>query len=172
MTATGIEIALQTLLEILCTRLQQEGKGLRRSVFKGYRIDGKREQIDISTNHASNNSKHLFKLFEIKIASIEPALGIELFTLEALKVEDISISQQTFWTANSSLESKEVAELLDRFESKFGSDSIHRYLPDEHHLPERGYQHDHGRRPVLLSRQPDLWSQWWPAGRLDLPGDS
>ena len=157
-TATGIEIALQTLLEILCKRLQQEGKGLRRSVFKGYRIDGKREQIDISTNHASNNSKHLFKLFEIKIASIEPALGIELFTLEALKVEDISISQQTFWTANSSLQSNEVAELLDRFESKFGSDIIHRYLPDEHHLPERSVKLAHS-----LKEHPTIA---WPNDKL------
>jgi protein ImuB len=136
-TATGIEIALQRLLEILCKRLQQEGKGLRAASFKGYRIDNKIEQINISTNHASNTINHLFKLFELKIATIEPALGIELFTLEASKVENINPLQETFWTANSSLESKEVAELLDRLESKFGNNIIHRYLPDEHHLPER-----------------------------------
>ena len=136
-TATGIEIALQRLLEILCERLQQEGKGLRVASFKSYRIDEKMEQIEISTNHASNNVNHLFKLFELKIATIEPALGIELFTLEALKVEDILPSLQTFWTANSSLECRKVSELLDRLESKLGNNIIHRYLPDEHHLPKR-----------------------------------
>ncbi|HLZ86529.1 MAG TPA: DNA polymerase Y family protein, partial [Puia sp.] len=45
-TRTGIEIALQRLLNTLCQRLQQEGKGLRVAVFKGYRIDGKLEQIE------------------------------------------------------------------------------------------------------------------------------
>src|SRR5262245_21333407 len=89
-TATGIEIALQRLLETLCYRLQQEEKGLRVAVFTCYRVDGKIEKIEIGTNHATHNIKHLFKLFEIKISTIEPALGIELFTLEAPKVEDIS----------------------------------------------------------------------------------
>ncbi|MEP7232086.1 MAG: DNA polymerase Y family protein [Ginsengibacter sp.] len=136
-TKTGIEIALKRLLEEICRRLQKEGKGLRRASFKAYRIDDKTEEISIVTNHASNNTHHLFKLFELKIATIEPALGIELFTLDALKVEDIITIQETFWTANNSLESIEVAELLDNLQSKFGNDIVHRYLPDEHHLPER-----------------------------------
>jgi len=136
-TATGIEIALERLLEILCKRLQKEGKGLRVASFKCFRVDDKTEQITISTNHASNNPNHLFKLFQLKIETIEPALGIELFTLEVTKVEGIIPLQETFWTANSSLVSREVAELLDHLESKFGKNIIHRYLPDQHHLPER-----------------------------------
>jgi protein ImuB len=136
-TKTGIEIALQKLLDALCKRLQKEGKGLRTASFKGYRIDNKTEEINIITSHPSGNSKHLFKLFEIKIATIEPASGIELFTLDAMKVEDVNALQETFWTANNSLESIEVAELLDNLQSKFGNNIVHRYLPDEHHLPER-----------------------------------
>ncbi|MFT4092022.1 MAG: DNA polymerase Y family protein [Niabella sp.] len=136
-TVSGIEIALQKLLDALCRRLQKESKGLRNAIFKCYRIDSYIEQIKIRTNHPSSNVKHLFRLFEIKIATIEPALGIELFALEALKVEDIQSLQEGFWTINSNLECKEVAELLDSLESKFGNNIIHRYLPDEHHLPER-----------------------------------
>lgn len=136
-TVTGIEIALQKLLEALCKRLQKEGKGLRAVSFKCIRVDDKTEQITININHASNNPNHLFKLVQLKISTIEPALGIELFILEALKVEDIIITQETFWSANSSLESTEVAELLNNLESKFGNNVIHRYLPNEHHLPER-----------------------------------
>ena len=136
-TATGIEIALQRLLGSLCKRLKHDGKGLRVAAFKCYRIDGKTEEIAISTNHPSNHSDHIFKLFELKIPSIEPAFGIELFTLEASKVESSAPLQETLWTPNSSLESKEVSELLDQLENKFGGNIIHRYLPDEHHLPER-----------------------------------
>jgi protein ImuB len=136
-TKTGIEIALQQLLDKLCNRLAKEGKGLREVNFIAYRIDNKIEKISITTNHASNNPKHLFKLLEYKIESIEPALGIELFILEATKIEKVVSVQQTLWTTNGSLESREIAELLDNIENRFGENIINRYFPDEHHWPER-----------------------------------
>jgi protein ImuB len=136
-TATGIEIALQRLLETLCFRLRQEQKGLRTSVFKGYRVDGKIEQIDIGTNSPSHNVSHLFKLFEIKIPTIEPALGIELFILEAPKVEDYFPQQEKMWSGFGGLEDIRVSELIDRLAGKIGAMSIHRYVPDEHYWPER-----------------------------------
>lgn len=84
-TATGIEIALNKLLETICARLKQEQKGLRIAIFTCYRIDGKIEKIQIGTNRPSNNPRHLFKLFEDKIETIQPDLGIDLFLLEAQK---------------------------------------------------------------------------------------
>jgi protein ImuB len=157
-TRTGIEIGLQQLLERLCKRLQRDGKGLRVATFKGYRIDHKTEQIHISTNHPSHAVSHLFSLFELKIATIEPAAGIELFILEASKTEGINSLQETLWSGNSSLESKEIAELLDRLESKLGSDIIHRYLPAEHHWPERSV-----RLAESLEEKPTIA---WSAGKL------
>jgi protein ImuB len=139
-TATGIEIALQRLLDALCFRLQQEQKGLRLAVFKGYRVDGKIEQISIGTNRPSCNSRHLFKLFEIKIETIEPAPGIELFTLDALKVEDLSTVQETLWNNTGGLDDIALSELLDRIGGKLGANCIHRYVPDEHYWPERSFK--------------------------------
>ena len=72
--------------------------------FKGYRVDGKIEKIEIGTNRPSCNSKHLFKLFENKIGTIEPALGIELFILEAPKVEDHLTVQEKLWENNGGLD--------------------------------------------------------------------
>ncbi len=136
-TAVGIEIAVQKLLEILCKRLQQEGKGIRTAVFRCYRIDGKIVQMNIGTNLPSHNTHHLFKLFELKIATLEPALGIELFVLEAPKVEDIPPQQEALWAGKPGLEDSSLAELLDRLAGKVGADAIHRYLPDQHYWPER-----------------------------------
>lgn len=137
-TETGIEIALQKLLEMLCTRLQHEGKGMRTAILKCYRVDGKTIQAEIGTNRPSRNVRHLFKLFELKINSIEPDLGIELFVLEAPKVEDISPEQEALWNAEGcGLEDNMLAELLDRIAGKVGADTIHRYLPQEHFWPER-----------------------------------
>ncbi|MBA2760645.1 MAG: DNA polymerase Y family protein [Segetibacter sp.] len=137
LTAKGIEIALQRLITSLCHHLQQAQKGVRHVVFKGYRIDNKIEKIEIGTNRASHNIDHLFKLFEFKLPTIEPALGIELFMLEALKVEDIIPLQEKLWEEVGGLEDTSVSELIDRLVNRIGSGHIHRYLPDEHHWPER-----------------------------------
>ena len=139
-TATGIEIALQRLLEALCNRLQHEQKGLRTALFKGYYMDGKIEQIEIGTNRPSCNPKHLFKLFEVKIESIEPAPGIEVFTLEALKVEDLPTVQQQLWGNKMDLDNVELSELLDRIAGKIGAYNIHRYMPAHHYWPERSFK--------------------------------
>jgi protein ImuB len=135
-TAKAIEIAIQTLLESLCTRLQAEGKGIRKAILKCYRIDGKMVQANISTNRGSYSVSHLFKLFELQISKIEPALGIELFLLEAPKVEDIDTVQEKLWARNPGLQDTALAELLDKLAGKVGANAIHRYLPAEHYWPE------------------------------------
>ncbi|MCR8556579.1 DNA polymerase Y family protein [Mucilaginibacter sp. BJC16-A38] len=140
-TAIGIEIAIKTLLEQLCKRLHGEGKGIRTAILKGYRVDGHVIQATIGTNSPSNNVNHLFKLFELKISSLEPALGIELFTLDAPKVEDVEPGQEILWSPEDcSLEDTGLAQLLDRLANKIGAANIHRYLPQEHHWPERSFK--------------------------------
>ena len=156
-TATGIEIALQLLLDEIGTRLQKEGKGLRTAIFKGYRTDGTLVQVEIGTNRPSCNAQHLFKLFENKITCLEPAGGIELFTLDAAKVEDLFTMQEKLWDNKGGLDDIHLAELLDRIENKVGTHHIHRFLPDEHYWPERSF------KPALeLDETPQIS---WNAGR-------
>jgi len=138
-SAKGIETALKHLLQSICTRLQKESKGLRSATLLCYRIDGKIEKIEIGTNRPSHNQNHLFKLFELKIENIETGLGIELFILKANKVESAVSEQEKLWTGNSGLDNNALAELLDRIAGKFGTKHIQRYLPAEHHWPERSY---------------------------------
>lgn len=167
-TRPGIEIALQKLLEGLCYRLQKKGKGLREAVLKCYRVDGQTEEISIGTHQPSNNTTHLFRLFELKLKEIEPALGIELFTLEAPKVEEATAKQEKLWAASGGLEDKEIAELLDRLKGKLAGIQIKRYLPTEHYWPERSFRvassleektetnwRKDKQRPVQLLPKPD-----------------
>lgn len=156
-TATGIEIALKTLLETLYVRLNRESKGLRKCELRCYRLDGNIQKIEIGTNRPTRNVDHLFKLFELKITQIEPDLGIELFIMEASVVEDLLSSQDAFWTLSSANEAT-VAELIDKLAGKIGSAAIHRYLPAEHYWPERSV-----RESNSLTEKPD--SEW----RIDLP---
>jgi protein ImuB len=148
-TAKGIEIALQRLLEQLCKRLLNEGKGIRKCILKGYRIDGNIQQIEIGTVRPSRNDVHLFKLFENKIATLAPALGFELFVIDAPVVEDITVDQETFWPVSDQNDDVALSELLDRIGGRVGMHAIHRYLPDEHYWPERSY-----KAAVTLQEQP------------------
>ncbi len=157
-TATGINIALETLLDKLCRRLRKEGKGLRTAVLKAYRIDGKTEQAAIGTHLPTHNAQHIFKLFEYKLPGIEPALGIELFILEAPKVEAVITVQEALWKIKGVQDSMQLAELLDRITGKIGTGCIHRYLPDAHYWPERSY-----KEAASLTEQPvTQWQAYRP----------
>ena len=139
LTLSGIEMALLQLLEKLCSRLQKENKGLRKAVFICHRADHRIEKIETGTHRPSNNIDHLFKLFELRLGNIEPAMGIELFILEAPLVEDRMPQQEKLWASPRGLDNKGLPELLDRISNKFGSAPIQRFLPGEHHWPERSY---------------------------------
>lgn len=139
-TAIGIEIALQRLLEKICQRLANEEKGLRTAQLKGFRIDGNIQQISIGTNRPSRHAAHLFKLFELKISTMEPDLGFELFIIEALIVEELTTVQEQLWNTGEDRSEHEVVELLDKLGGKLGRHVIHRYLPAEHYWPERSFK--------------------------------
>lgn len=157
-TATGIEIALKQLLETLCRRLLHEQKGLRSAIFKGFRVDGKTEQISIGTNRPTHHVSHLFRLFELNINTIEPDMGIELFVLEAPKVEDYLPHQEKMWEATGGLHDTRLAELLDRLANKISMSSVHRYIPDEHYWPERSF-----KQAMSIQEAP---STTWPSNKL------
>ncbi|MET0463352.1 MAG: DNA polymerase Y family protein [Chitinophagaceae bacterium] len=164
-TATGIEIALEKLLTILCLRLQKEQKGLREAIFKGYRIDGKTVSIAIGTHRPSCNPKHLFKLFSLKIDLIEPALGIEVFHIEAKKIQEAPPYQEQMWTSSCGLEHIQLAELIDRIAGRIGENRIYRFLPDEHYWPERSV-----RKALSLEEKPSTeWRNERPRPTVLLP---
>jgi len=167
-TAKGIEIAIENLLENLCSILQKDDVGFRNAILKCYRLDGKLQQISIGTNQASIHVKHLFKLFELKINQIEPDLGIELFIMEATKVETLPKQQEALWQIQAQSNLSEVSELLDRIGIKAGKNAIRRYLPQEHHWPEHSVTAindiqqqpatewpNHKLRPTVLLNQPE-----------------
>lgn len=136
-TRVAIETALQQLLDALCRRLYGEGKGVRAAVFSWYRVDAQSGNIVVGTNHPSQRAEHLFKLFSLKLDTVAPGLGIELFTLEATKTEPAADKQAHLWAGKPAADSGEIAELLDRLAMRIGPGGIHRYLPEEHYWPER-----------------------------------
>jgi len=157
-TRIAIEIAISKLLESLCAKLQAEGKGLRKGILTGYRLDGQLVQVTVGTNAASHSVSHLLKLFKLKIDQIRPGLGIELFILDVQKVDDVAIEQEAIWTAKPGLDDGSVIRLLDRVAGKVGPEVIHRYLPATRYWPERSV-----KNTFSVTEKPS--ADW----RLDMP---
>jgi protein ImuB len=151
LTRKGVEIGLTRLLETLCDRLSKEEKGLRNACFKAYRADGKISELKISTSRPSHHVAHLFKLFETMLDSIEVESGIELFTLSTTVVEDNPVLQEKILETAGGLNDMRLAELIDRLSMKDGLQQIQRYLPDEHHLPEKSV-----RQALSLTEEPAI----------------
>jgi protein ImuB len=120
-------------------------------------VDGKTVQVEIGTNRPSHHTGHLFKLFQLKVGEIEPGLGIELFVLEASKVEELSPYQEKLWNESGGLEDERLFELLDRIGVKTGVQPL-RYLPAEHYWPERSY-----KPAISLVEEPHIT---WGLGKL------
>ncbi|WP_316831771.1 DNA polymerase Y family protein [Pedobacter aquatilis] len=150
-TKNGIELAIESLLVSLCKKLAADGLGLRQAALQCFRVDGKELSVSIGTSTASVHVPHLFKLFELKVDSIEPRLGIELFVLEALQVEELAAQQEVLWRTEKAGEEVAVSELLDRITGKLGAGIVHRYLPLPHHWPERSVKviSDFKESPVI-----------------------
>lgn len=155
-TAKSIEIALHQLLEEICRRLKKEEMGIRACVFTTHRIDGKQQQLKIGTGRPSVNLQHLMKLFEHKLPTIEPALGIEVFTLEVTQVMPLTSTQDALWHTAVTQDDAKLAELLDRIANRVGPQNIKRYLPDEHYWPERSVR--------LATSAEDCSNAQWPTG--------
>lgn len=156
-TAEGIAQALHHLLAKLCDRLAAEHKGVRGLQFECHRLDGVRQELSIGTNRPVRSATHLFKLFESKLDTIEPALGIEVFTLTASGVEDLPAAQDAMIGQTPALD-EAFPELVDRFSNRLGTKALSRYLPQEHHAPERSI-----KRTVNFS---DVPQASWSTGRL------
>src|SRR3546814_15295823 len=98
------------------------------------------------------------KLFTLKIPHIEPALGIELFVLEAESVEDADPVQEALWGGVPGLEGTALSELIDRLKGRAGIRAIYRYLPDEQTCPERSI-----KETASIAEQPSsFWKSYRP----------
>lgn len=153
-SAAGIEIAIKELLQKLCKRLYQEQKGIRKASLTCYRVDGHLQKLEIGTVRPTHQETHLFRLFELKIDTIEPGLGLEMFVLDAIHVEELNNKQETLWTPVVGIQSQNIAATFDLLAAKVGSQRIYRFVPNQVYLPEYSFK----RTTELTALVGDQWS--------------
>ena len=167
-TAEAIAKALERLAAALCRQLEAEQQGARRLVLTLYRVDGTLRRLALGTSRPNRDPAHLLRLFAGHIERIDPGFGIEVMTLAASAAESQSALQLSLGTAQAGQAglapgraAGELAELLDRLESRLGPGSVCALAPQESHLPERAVRL---RAPLAAGSGAARWDReaWQP----------
>jgi protein ImuB len=159
-TPEDLARALRLLIEDLCEGLAAEGAGGRRLELACYRVDGIVERAAIGTARPSRDVRHLARLFEEKLGTIDPGLGIEDMMLSAPIAETLAAAQIALRRGFDAKggDADDLAALVDRLGSRLGLANLCRLAPCEGHLPERAVA-------VLPAVGATLKSpKAWPAG--------
>lgn len=167
-TRTGVDIALERTMTDLIVLLQNNQLGIRKALFTAFAADGKQYHAEILTNRPSLNREHLLKLFALRLDGIEYSAGIEVFLLTATLTETYQPSQEKMWQGPAGLHHHLIAEWIDQIEMRYGRSVVSRYIPSEHHLPEKAFKesthlqeeaktnwHAPARRPIQLIHPPE-----------------
>ncbi len=124
--------AIERLAADLMRRLAREGMGARRLDLAFYRVDGRVEHIRIGTARPSRDPHHLAALFNEKLDTVDPGLGVEDMILAAFAVEPLAPEQ--LGLAGEAGGGGAAAPLLDRLGNRL---ALYRLEPRESHIPER-----------------------------------
>jgi protein ImuB len=168
-TAEAIAAAIRELLQHLTRRLGEDGMGARQLALALYRVDGRIERAAIGTAFPSRDTRHLWRLFEEKLPSIDPGLGIEDMVLTATSVEKLGAAQLGLDGDAAGSDSADLAALIDRLANRLGTRALARPVLRESHIPERAVRFiapfDGGRmaaswnatkpRPIRLLPRPE-----------------
>ena len=134
---------LEGLSDDLAAQLAEAELGARRLRLTIYRVDGEWRFRDVATAQASRDPAHFMRLVVRKLEGIDPGFGFDLMTLEALRVEPLSLHQDRLDGARDA--GADVAALLDRLTAKLGPSKVTWAAWVQSHKPERVEE----RMPVL-----------------------
>jgi protein ImuB len=127
--------ALERLIPLLVSELQQRHLGARRLALSGFRVDSSIAVASVATTIASRDPKHLQRLLGDKAAALDPEFGFDAFALTADWTEELGAAQDSLVDEPSG--ERELARLVDRLTVKLGPRAVRRPQPEKSHLPER-----------------------------------
>ncbi len=154
---TDLEEAVRRMLAALSRQLSEGAAGARRLALQVFRIDGTLAECTIGTNCANRDPLHLFRLFQDKLADIDPGFGIEALRLDAVATAPQPPDQTDL---DHSAPMSDLPRLLDTLANRLGERRLMRLLPRPSHVPERSVS----RRPAGNA----VGNGSWPAGRYPL----
>lgn len=166
-TAEDIARGLDHLLADLSDHLTRAARGGRRLELTLFRIDGSVQQVAIGTARASRDPKHLARLFQERLATIDPGFGIELMVMAAPATDKL-VPDQTMLKGAEGGDAESMGALLDRLGNRLGFGRLHALQPVDSHLPERAQRYV----AVSMERKPSsetLLAEMCQTARVNRP---
>ena len=150
---------LNRLTGSLCQDLARLDLGVRRLDLIFERIDRRNMALRIGTARATREARHLARLFDERLQTVDPGFGIEAAVLVASKTEPLSAHQieaQDFRSGD--VTAGDMGHLVDRLGARLGPRRVYRLQPVESHIPERSVK----RVPALSPASGKTWSDALP----------
>ena len=131
-TAEAFRAAITALVTPLCQELERTAQGVRKLDLLFHRVDNQLSAIRIGTARPSRDARHLARLLEERLDTVDPGMGVETMLLMVPLAEPLYWEQQTGHAG-----AQDVARLVDRLSSRLGADRVYRASPIEHDMPEK-----------------------------------
>ena len=156
-----IERGVRHLLDDLCRRLADAGRGGRRLVLTLYRIDGEVFETVVGAARPARDPDRLARLFGGRLSGFEPAFGVEVMTLTASVTESLVPAAVQLPAAvrnpaapDEAFHGDRLAPLIDRLGNRLGFDRVVRLVAVASHLPERAVR----TAPALAGSADFTWA--------------
>ena len=133
---SDVMAGLTRLLKPLCAKLAAHQAGARQLVLTLRRVDQASQQVELRLAAPMRDPARILPLFARGLAGVDAGFGIDQLRLEATRVEPLAPAQLGTTPAASP---DRLADLLTRLGTRIGLENIHRFLPAESHIPERGF---------------------------------
>lgn len=126
----------ECLLVKLCAKLKAQAMGARMLCMTLRRVDQDEKQVELRLARPLRDPDRILPLFERGLAEVDAGFGIDQLRLEATQVEALPVKQISHVVERSK---DQVDDLITRLGARIGLDHIHRFLPADSHIPERGF---------------------------------
>ncbi|MDT7953133.1 MAG: DNA polymerase Y family protein [Acetobacteraceae bacterium] len=147
LTADALGAATACLLDPVCAAMERAHLGARRVDLLFERVDGAVLATRIGTARANRDPRHLARLLDEHLETVDPGLGIDAMRLV------VPLAETLRWQQDDTGNSTDVSALVDRLANRLGADRVYRVAPVESDVPERAVR----RIPALARAGAATW---------------
>ena len=158
-TPESITQVISDLVDDLMPMLRLRGLGARSVTLGLERVDGEVLHVGVGASRATRDAKHLKRMFALRLAEIEPGLGIEAMHLEVPHTELLGASPVAGLLEDGA-RPPDLAPLVDKLVGRSSPSALFRLANHESDVPERAI-----KRVGPLS-EPQGWPAWKRPTRL------
>ena len=159
LTTDSFVAVIGRLIRRVCTVLEHAGLGARHLDLLFERVDGTVAAIRVGTARPSRDPRHLGRLLEEKVETVDPGLGVDAVHLVVPFAEPLAYGQMANLAADPAAD---VAMLVDRLSNRLGAKRVWRAAPVESDVPERSVR----RVPAVAPPGGKAWPAWPRPTRL------